>query len=83
MKLIKSQSGCDVPNRPLSLTSIFSWVQCMYIHATRKPKFKVEPRLVYSEIQCDQEPILRLLNLQLQRRRCIRLQHFYIGEKIF
>jgi hypothetical protein len=27
------------------------------------------------------EPILRLLNLQLQRRRCSRLEHFYIGKK--
>jgi hypothetical protein len=28
-----------------------------------------------------QEPILRLLNLQLQRQRCSRLERFYIGEK--
>jgi hypothetical protein len=28
------------------------------------------------------EPISRLLNLQLQRQRCSRLERFYIGEKI-
>jgi hypothetical protein len=27
------------------------------------------------------EPILRLLNLQLQRQRCCRLDRFYIREK--
>jgi hypothetical protein len=29
----------------------------------------------------DQEPILRLLNLQLQRQRCSRLEHFFIRAK--
>jgi hypothetical protein len=29
------------------------------------------------------QPILRLLNLQLQRQRCSRIERFYISEKSF
>jgi hypothetical protein len=32
---------------------------------------------------CAQEPILRLLNLQLQRQRCSRLERFSKKNKIF
>jgi hypothetical protein len=28
-------------------------------------------------VECDQESILRLLNLQTQRQRCIRLERFF------
>jgi hypothetical protein len=31
----------------------------------------------------NQEPILRVLNLQLQRQRCCGLERFYIGKIIF
>jgi hypothetical protein len=30
-----------------------------------------------------QEPIVRILNLQLQRQRCGSLERFYIGERKF
>jgi hypothetical protein len=33
--------------------------------------------------QVAQEPVLRLLNLQLQSQRCSRLERFHIGEEEF
>jgi hypothetical protein len=35
---------------------------------------------VFESEQGDQDPILRLLNLQLQRQRCSKLEHFYFGK---
>jgi hypothetical protein len=46
------------------------------VSCTKKNLATLAPTKVGSGMRCDQEPILRLLNLQLQRQRCSRLERF-------
>jgi hypothetical protein len=49
-----------------------------------KQRRRFEPAIAFIYIQGDQEPILRLRNLQLQRQRCSRLERFLkVEENIF
>jgi hypothetical protein len=47
-------------------------------------KFEHSSKFELSLTHISQDPIVRFLNLQLQRQRCSRLVvRFYIGEKLF
>jgi hypothetical protein len=76
--------GWELKDREIESSQGIGW----YFLAKRKTKFcgfhvHTHVLRIFSEAKSVQEPILRLLNLQLLRQRCSRLQRFSKKKKMF
>jgi hypothetical protein len=70
------------PSNETEVIKLLSWIASMYVYAHAIRAHSLPELTANGTTERNQEPILRLPNLQLlQRQRCSRLVRFYIRAK--